>query len=108
MCAVADDSRLRTELRRWQSAGLLTADQAALVFQVQVEQAGGSLASASNRMVLIGAAVGSAVAAGLLAWTGSGLIAFLMAVGVYVGAIAVAAMHAGAYNAWAFWGVFAA
>lgn len=211
MCAVAEDARLQTELRRWQSAGLLTADQvaaivefeqarpaepdqpvkqpadrrvtvvevlaylgavvtlagvlillgsrysqlgsagrlsvvalvtvaaasaalllgrrawgaagnraraaalglaslgfAALVFQVQVEQAGGSLASASNRMVLIGAVVGSVLAAGLIVWTGSGLLAFLMSVGVYVSAIAVAAMHTGAYNAWALWGVFAA
>lgn len=96
--------------RRVRSAalGLANLGLAAFVFQVQVEREGGSLAGASPRILLVGATVGSVVAAALIVWTGSGVLAFLLVVGTYLSAIAFLVMQSGEYGPWAIWGVFGA
>jgi len=88
--------------------GLANLSLAALIFQVQLEQVGGGLAGATPRIFLVGAALGSVVAFGLIAWTGAGVIAFLLTVGVYVSAQSIVAMQAGPYHPWAVWGVYVA
>lgn len=67
--------------------GLFDLGVAALCFQVQIELLGGRPEAIAHlegsRVLLVAAVVGSLVAAGLLAWTGDGLLAALLALGTY-------------------------
>lgn len=96
--------------RRARSAalGLAVISLAGFVFQLQVEPVGSRLNPAPTRAVLISALLGSAVAAGLTAWTGAGLLALLLAVCVYVSGGAFLALRAGIFDPWPIMGVYAA